>query len=162
MTTTTPARHRTARTAGILLGVGMGGFVDGILLHQILQWHNMLSARIPPTSMEAMHVNMRADGWFHAAVWLLVLAGIFLLYRAARQTGPLPPARWLAGLMLAGWGVFNLVEGTLNHLVLELHHVRDVPAHVPLYDYLFLGIGGLGFLLLGWLIARSARTPREG
>ena len=26
-------------TSGMLLGVGFGGFVDGILLHQILQWH---------------------------------------------------------------------------------------------------------------------------
>jgi len=29
--------------AGIFLGLGLGGFVDGILLHQILQWHHMLS-----------------------------------------------------------------------------------------------------------------------
>jgi hypothetical protein len=25
------------------MGVGLGGFVDGILLHQILQWHHMLT-----------------------------------------------------------------------------------------------------------------------
>ena len=30
-------------TAGTVLGIGMGGFVDGILFHQILQLHNMLS-----------------------------------------------------------------------------------------------------------------------
>ncbi len=28
--------------AGVLMGAGLGGFVDGIALHQILQWHMML------------------------------------------------------------------------------------------------------------------------
>ena len=83
------------RTAGLLLGIGLGGFVDGIALHQIAQWHNMLSARVPPTTMDAMTVNMTADGWFHAAVFTITLAGILLLYRAAPRrllpTAPLVP-----------------------------------------------------------------------
>jgi len=29
--------------AGILLGPGLGGFFDGILLHQVLQWHRMFT-----------------------------------------------------------------------------------------------------------------------
>ena len=60
-----------ARRAGILLGLGLGGFIDGILLHQIIHWHNMGSAVVPPITMEAMADNMRWDGFFHAAVWLL-------------------------------------------------------------------------------------------
>jgi len=32
--------------AGLLLGIDLGGFADGILFHQILQIHNMLSAWI--------------------------------------------------------------------------------------------------------------------
>ena len=32
------------RLPGIILGVGLGGFVDGIVLHQVLQWHHMLSS----------------------------------------------------------------------------------------------------------------------
>ena len=35
------------RLAGIVLGLGLGGFVDGIALHQIMQWHNMGSAVLP-------------------------------------------------------------------------------------------------------------------
>ncbi len=31
--------HRGVLAAGILLGIGMGGFFDGILFHQLLQWH---------------------------------------------------------------------------------------------------------------------------
>ena len=29
---------------GFLLGIGFGGFVDGIVLHQLLQWHHMLTS----------------------------------------------------------------------------------------------------------------------
>jgi hypothetical protein len=28
--------------AGLLIGIGMGGFMDGIVLHRIAQWHNTL------------------------------------------------------------------------------------------------------------------------
>jgi Predicted membrane protein (DUF2243) len=44
-------RHR-ATVAGMLIGSGMGGFVDGIMLHQMAQWHNMLSNVIPPHTMD--------------------------------------------------------------------------------------------------------------
>jgi uncharacterized membrane protein len=147
--------RRQARTAGLLLGVGLGGFADGIALHQIAQWHNMLSARLPPTTMEAMRTNMAADGWFHAAMWVVSLLGVALLYGAARRGGALPPGRWFAGLLLAGWGLFNLVEGVIDHHLLGLHHVRDLPLHVPAYDYAFLAVGGLGLLALGWALTRG-------
>lgn len=144
-----------ARTAGILLGLGLGGFVDGIWLHQIMQWHNMLSARVPPATMPAMRVNMAADGWFHAAVWVLTVIGVFLLWDVARHPVALPSTRWFVGLLIGGWGLFNLVEGIVDHHLLQLHHVRDVPMHVPVYDYAFLLVGGLGFLALGWLLTRG-------
>ena len=152
---------RRARLAGILLGLGLGGFVDGIALHQIVHWHNMLSARVPPTDMAAMRLNMAADGWFHAGTWLLVFAGVLLLWSAGRMHGErLPPVRYLLGLLVGGWGAFNLVEAVIDHHLLELHHVRDLPVHVPLYDYLFLAVGGVGFLLLGRLLTRGAVRNR--
>ncbi|HEU4457488.1 MAG TPA: DUF2243 domain-containing protein [Longimicrobium sp.] len=150
---------RRARAAGLLLGIGLGGFVDGIALHQIAHWHNMLSARIPPDSMAAMQANMRADGWFHAGTWAITVAGVFLLWSAGRSTVPLPPVRFLVGLLFTGWGAFNLVEGIVDHHLLGLHHVRDLPAHVPAYDWAFLLIGGGGFVALGWLLTR--RAPRS-
>jgi uncharacterized membrane protein len=149
------ARKQT-RTAGILLGLGLGGFVDGFALHQIAQWHNMLSARVPPTSMEAMQTNMTADGWFHAGVFALTLAGVLLLYSSARGGPRLTPMRWFLGLLIGGWGAFNLVEGIINHHLLQLRDVRDMPVHMPVYDYAFLLVGGLGFLAIGWLLTRGA------
>lgn len=45
--------HSGLKVPGVLLGVGLGGFVDGILLHQILQWHHMVSNVVPPTTLWA-------------------------------------------------------------------------------------------------------------
>jgi uncharacterized membrane protein len=54
------AAHRGAIIApGILLGSGLGGFIDGILLHQILQWHNMLSSVRPPIDLVGMKQRAR-------------------------------------------------------------------------------------------------------
>ncbi len=142
------------KRAGIILGLGLGGFVDGILLHQIVQWHNMGSAVVPPTTMEAMRRNMAWDGLFHAAVWLVTIVGVYWLLSDARRGAPLPDPKTFTGLLILGWGLFNLVEGIVDHHILGLHHVRDLPVHVPLYDWLFLGIGGAGFILLGWAFSR--------
>lgn len=69
-------------SSGILMGAGLGGFFDGILFHQILQVHSMLSARIPPVDVVSIKVNMMWDGFFHAAVWLMTLVGLAMLFRA--------------------------------------------------------------------------------
>jgi uncharacterized membrane protein len=130
----------------------MGAFADGIVLHQIAQWHNMGSAVLPPHTIDAMSRNMTWDGLFHAGAWLIVLIGILMFWKAAR-VGALPESPVvLSGEMVFGWGAFNLIEGVINHHLLALHHVRDIPIHVPIYDWMFLGIGGLGFLLLGYLL----------
>ncbi len=150
-----PARDSVA--AGVVLGLGLGGFVDGIALHQIAQWHNMGSAVLPPTTMEAMKRNMAWDGWFHAAMLVLTVVGVYRLLRDARGGARLPSAGAFTGQLLLGWGLFNLVEGVIDHHLLEIHHVRDVPVHVPLYDWLFLAVGGVGLAALGWLLARRRR-----
>jgi uncharacterized membrane protein len=147
------------RAPGVILGLGFGGFADGIVLHQIVQWHNMGSAILPPTTMEAMKRNMMWDGWFHVATLVLCLAGVFMLLGLARRNHELPKPRMLVGQMLSGWGIFNLGEGIIDHHLLGLHHVRDMPVHVPLYDYLFLGLAGGGLILLGVGLARDNR-PR--
>jgi uncharacterized membrane protein len=139
----------------------LGGFADGIVLHQIAQWHNMGSAVLPPLTMEAMSRNMRWDGLFHAATWLITLAGVWMLWSAAETGAPAPAATTFIGELLFGWGAFNLIEGLIDHHLLALHHVRDLPVHVPSYDWLFLGIGGLGLLLAGWLLMQPARRPRH-
>jgi uncharacterized membrane protein len=147
-----------AMTGGVFLGLGVGGFIDGIVLHQIAQWHSMGSAILPPTTMEAMAQNMRWDGYFHVVTLILTLIGAVSLWREG-LSGVAPPSfRILTGQMLLGWGVFNLVEGLVAHVLLELHHVRDLPMHMPLYDWVLLGVGGFFFILFGWLLSRTTEA----
>jgi uncharacterized membrane protein len=153
--TRTDARS-TALAGGVILGLGLGGFIDGIFLHQIAQWHNMGSAVLPPTTMDAMSQNMRWDGLFHVATLVLTLLGVVLLWREGRMGTAPPTLTVLTGQMVFGWGIFNLVEGIIDHHLLQLHHVRDMPVHVPAYDWWFLGVGGVLFILIGWLMTRRA------
>lgn len=147
---------RTSTAAGILLGIGLGGFVDGIVLHQILQWHNMLSNWIPPTTMAAMSINMVWDGLFHALVWVVTFIGILLLRRAAYQREIIPSLKVFMGQLLLGWGLFNLVEGIVNHQILAVHYVRQVPNYT-VYNFTFLAVGGVLFIVMGWALARVDR-----
>jgi uncharacterized membrane protein len=144
--------------AGVLLGVGLGGFFDGILLHQILQWHNMLSSHLPPDDLVSAKVNMFWDGLFHAFTWLVTLAGVVMLWRAGQR----PDVPWstptLAGAMLGGWGLFNLVEGVIDHQLLGVHHVKPGPNQLA-WDLGFLASGVL-LMLGGWLLTRRGRTER--
>ncbi len=145
--------------AGVLLGAGLGGFADGILLHQILQTHNMLSARRPPTDVANIKINMVWDGVFHAGTWALTLAGVVALFGAGRMSGPEPrfwSARALAGAMLVGWGLFNLVEGVIDHHLLHLHHVVEARG-VSVFDWLFLAAGAAMLAIGAWLVRSSLR-----
>jgi len=139
--------------AGILLGLGLGGFFDGIVLHQILQWHHMLtSAGYPPTSVANLQLNTLADGLFHALAWVLTGLGLLALWRAARRDDVVWSGRTLAGGLLLGWGLFNLVEGVVNHHILQIHHVRPGPDQA-LWDLAFLAWGAVmaaaGSLMVG-------------
>jgi uncharacterized membrane protein len=151
------------RWAGVVLGAGLGGFVDGITLHQIMQWHNMGSAVLPPTTMNAMAQNMVWDGMFHAATLVMTLIGVLMLW--SDGVAGVSPRRLslLIGQMILGWGIFNLLEGSINHHLLNIHHVRDMPLHVPTYDLIFLAVGGVGFIGIGLMLARPGErthTPQ--
>jgi uncharacterized membrane protein len=146
--------RRPLLSAGLALGMGMGGFFDGILFHQILQFHNMLSARIPNTDYVGAKVNMVWDGVFHAGVWAITALGIVLLWRAGRRTGANLSGRLLVGALLIGWGLFNLVEGVIDHHLLQLHHVYE-PMGLSAWDWLFL-LWGAGMLVGGWWLCRRS------
>jgi uncharacterized membrane protein len=147
--------------AGLVLGIGLGGFVDGIVLHQILQWHNMLSSIAPPTDLVAMKYNMVWDGLFHALTWTTCAIGIYLLFRAGRRADVPWSGMLLIGSMLGGWGLFNFVEGLIDHQLLGLHHVRPGDAEAA-WDLGFVVLGGVGFMGLGYLIARMENRSARG
>lgn len=142
------------RSAGVMLGIGVGGFIDGVFLHQIFQVHAMLSAKVPLNSMANMHTNMTADGLFHSAMLAAVLVGIAMLFRAGGRSDVIWSGRVLAGAMLMGWGMFNVVEGVIDHHLLELHHVVE-KFGLSGWDWAFLA-ASLALIVIGWLIARKS------
>lgn len=149
------ATARPAIAAALTLGIGLGGFFDGIVFHQILQIHNMLSGWLPVTDLVSAKVNMVWDGVFHAAVWVITLIGVCLLWRAARRGDATFETRHLVGGLLLGWGLFNLVEGVIDHHLLNLHHVYEA-AGSSLWDLAFLAWGA-GMVGVGWLLTRNSR-----
>lgn len=144
-------------TGGLLLGIGLGGFVDGIVLHQILQWHHMLSstADYPATTIAGLEANTLADGLFHAFTWLATIAGVYLIFPAVRDRSSVSLTQ-LTGLLLVGWGGFNLVEGLVDHQALGVHHVH--PSEAIGWDLGFLALGAL-LVAVGWLLASRGAQP---
>ncbi len=144
--------------AGVFLGLGIGGFFDGILLHQVLQWHHLVSQPYPPTTVANLQFNTLWDGLFHSLTYIFVVVGLALLWRAARQ----PHAPWsgkmLVGTLLIGFGAFNVVEGLIDHQILGIHHVNET---VPPSQWIYWDAGFLlwGALMLagGWLLLRAGR-----
>ncbi len=157
------------RAPGIVLGVGLGGFLDGIVLHQVLQWHHLLTSTdsdnigvryYPADTVEGLRMNTLWDGLFHVVTWLSVLAGIALLYSrvgTARRRAWGSRALW--GWILVGWGLFNLVEGIVDHHLLGIHHVRGGPNQL-LWDLGFLAMGA-ALVAVGLLMQRGAPVPDD-
>jgi uncharacterized membrane protein len=147
--------RRPLLTAGVALGIGLGGFLDGIVFHQILQLHHMFSARFEPTTVAHLEFNMLWDGVFHAFTWAMTVLGVAQLFHAARRPEVPWCGRTLVGASLAGWGAFNLVEGAVDHHLLEVHHVVE-RLGASVWDWAFLASG---VLLIGAGVALIRSSP---
>jgi uncharacterized membrane protein len=86
----------------------------------------------------------------------VTLVGVFLLWSAAYQQERIPLLREFIGRLLFGWGWFNLVEGLIDHQLPGVHNVREV-ATSTVYNLTFLVLGGVGLILLGWILMRTGR-----
>jgi uncharacterized membrane protein len=141
--------------SGLVLGLGMGGFIDGIVLHQILGWHHLIcvTAHCQPQSIEHLKQQNTQDGFFHLAVWILTLIGIRMLFRTLRDGTHAASGKVLAGAMLAGWGVFNFVEGLIDHQILGIHHVLPGHPNQFVFDMLFL-LSGVVLTVVGFALCR--------
>ena len=152
-------------SAGILFGLGLGGFFDGIVLHQLLQWHHMLtSAGWPADSVSNLEFNTLWDGIFHMSTYVFVLLGLIILWSRAHKTHVQWSGKLLAGSMLMGFGIFNVVEGVVDHHLLGIHHVNEtVPADQWIYWDIGFLVWGAIMLLGGWLLLRTGeqQTPEE-
>ncbi len=151
--------RRRAIRSGVVLGIGLGGFVDGIVMHQILQWHHMVTSEgcCPGSTLSGLEDNTLADGIFHAVTWVVTLVGSLLAVRAWRAGELAPPWRAHAGALLAGWGIFNLLDSA-NHFVFDLHHIRDDLGGPLSWDVGFLAFA-LALIVLGAAMMRSSDAP---
>ncbi len=147
---------RKLTRAGVVLGFGFAGYFDSFMFHMILQWHHMLSNVIPPTSMENMHRLMRADGMFDAFSFLVILIGALLLWNGAYKRFAIPSLAGFIGQLLFGFGLFNLLEGIIDHHLLQIHYVRQVPDYA-IYNWTFLALGAVLPLLIGWFLMQRGK-----
>lgn len=155
-------RSNPLQRAGFVLGIGFGGFADGIILHQILGWHHLIcvTEHCQPSSIAHLQRQNVQDGFFHLALWLITLVGTGLLFQAARHPGPTWNFQTLSGSMIAGWGIFNFVEGLIDHQILGIHHVLPGDVYQFWFDMLFLA-SGLALFLTGLHLSRRAKIHQS-
>ncbi|WP_309092908.1 DUF2243 domain-containing protein [Phenylobacterium sp.] len=145
-------------TWALVLGIAMGGFFDGVLLHQILQWHHLLSL-VPAAGDLARQVLW--DGWFHALMYLLAGVGFWGLWRAARRSRV--DGRTLGAGLLAGFGLWHVLDAVLSHWVLGIHRIKLDSDDPLLWDLAWPAAFGLVPLALAAFLGRrpgSGLGPR--
>ena len=141
---------RRVLITGIILGVGLVGSLDEIVLHQLLQWHNFY---VHTTEYWRIFI----DGLFHIFTSALLFAGAMRLWGQRRSLGTLSSARPLIAGILLGMGGFNLYDGIVQHKLMQLHPVREGVENLLLYDLVYNGIALL-LLIAGWLVWRGIHS----
>ena len=160
---TAAASRRAFPTAsGVLFGLGLGGFFDGIVLHKLLQWHHMLSSWYPITTIDNLRLNTLWDGIFHSATYVFVVLGLFLFWRTAHRQHLYWSWKLMTGSALVGWGAFNVVEGLIDHELLGIHHVNELVGRdqYVYWDVGFLVWGAL-MVVAGWRLFRAGQRQRD-
>ena len=105
----------------------------------------MLSAQVTRTTVAGLEINMFWDGLFHVLTWTMTALGLALLWRAVQRRDVPLSTKTLIGSMALGWGLFNLVEGIIDHHLLHIHHVTGTENHLIWY----LAFLASGLLLIG-------------
>ncbi len=142
--------RRSLLWTGIILGVGVIGTLDGVVLHELLQWHKFY---VHTTEFWRTFI----DGMFHFVTAALLFWGALRLWADRDLLSRYGRMRLLWAGILFGMGGFNLYDGTIQHKLLQLHPVReglDTGQLLP-YDLTFNGIALL-LLLAGGLLWRAS------
>jgi uncharacterized membrane protein len=148
--------------SGLLFGLGLGGFFDGIVLHQLLQWHHMVSSWYPPTSLDNLRLNTLWDGIFHSTTYVFVVLALYLLWKSAHRRHIYWSGKLIRGALLLGWGLFNVVEGLIDHELLGVHHVNELvdAGQRFAWDLGFLAWGA-AMIIAGALSLRAGRADQR-
>lgn len=150
---------RMARWGAGWLGFALGGFFDGILLHQILQWHHLLSAVRSDGSGLDLRTQVLADGLFHALMYAIAALGLMLHLRGVRggaERRGTPTA--FASSFFTGFGLWHVADALLSHWLLGLHRIRMDVAEPLAWDVGWLLVFGLLPLAVGWVLKRRQQV----
>lgn len=145
---------RSLGWAGFLLGFGLGGFFDGILLHQVLQWHHLLSL-VPGEPFRDIKVQILADGLFHVLMYVIVALGLWKLWKVRAAAGANEGDRHLLASAAFGFGIWNVVDAALFHWVLGIHRIRIDVDNPLFWDLLWFFVFGIAFIALAWWLRRG-------
>ncbi len=142
--TSTTARNPGGRSvlSGVLVGLGVAGFVDETVFHQLLHWHHFYDKSTP-------EAGLVSDGLFHVGSWVAVVAGLFL-FADLRRRDAWARDQW-AGALLVGLGGFQLYDGIVQHKLLQLHQIRygvDITPYDVVWNVLAVLLLAAGVLVL--------------
>lgn len=138
--------------SGILFGLGLVGFIDEVVFHQLLHWHHFYDK-------STTDIGLVSDGLFHAFSWFATIAASFLLADLHRKQAYWFK-RWLGGVFLGG-GVFQLYDGTIQHKLMTLHQIRYVD-NVFVYDWIWNILAIIMIIIGATLIVRTRSTQHHG
>lgn len=149
-------QDRLWTASALAVGFALSGFFDGVLLHQILQWHHLLSL-VP--GITDLRQQILWDGYFHVAMYLVAILGLIGLWRARRRASV---GTVLYGWLLMGFGLWHVVDAVLSHWVLGIHRIRVDSAYPLLWDLGWLAVFGLLPLGIGWMLTRRGGGQGRG
>ncbi len=137
--------------SGVLIGVGVAGFLDETAFHQLLHWHHFWDGGSPAAGLVS-------DGLFHAGSWIPLVAGLFW-FADLRRRDVTSMRSWVAGILL-GAGGFQPYDGTVQHKLLHLHQIRYNVAIWP-YDVVWNVLAAI-MIMVAVLLLRRDRRRRLG
>jgi uncharacterized membrane protein len=137
----------------ILVGIGGSALVDEIVFHQLLHWHHLYDRSTHGAALTS-------DGILSIVCNSLLVAGLVLLWRRRAEAAP-GAARTIVGGIVAGFGGFNLFDGTVDHKLLRLHQIREGVHDLLPYDVTWIAASALILAVGVAVILGRARRPHR-
>lgn len=150
-----PRQGRRLAWSGYALGFALSGFFDGILLHQVLQWHHLLSG--VEAARQDIRVLILTDGLFHLLMYVVALTGLVWLWQSRRDLSHRDD-RFVVSRALVGFGAWHVLDAVLSHWILGIHRIRMDTENPLLWDLLWLAAFGIVPLLCGLSLRRPRRS----
>src|ERR1700712_765104 len=142
---------RGLRLSMLLTGFALGGLLDGIVLHQILQWHHLLSAVKAP-GLQDLRIQILADGVFHLAMYIALIGAVITALRERRLLANID-VWWLIGICLVGFGCWHVFDAVVDHWIFKIHHIKTDSANPIAWDIGWFVALGVVPMILGQILA---------